>query len=89
VNEWPNTDFDNTSVTNWVQILSGGPPKDGIPALDSVTFTSVDAEGQLQPREPVITLEIEGEVPRAYPIRYSARCAILASRLTGEPTQAC
>jgi len=70
VNEWPNTDFDNTSVTNWVQILSGGPPKDGIPALDSVTFTSVDAEGQLQPREPVITLEIEGEVPRAYPIRY-------------------
>ena len=70
VHEWPNTDFENTSVTNWVQVLSGGPPKDGIPALDEVTFTSVDAETQLQPLEPVITLEIEGEVPRAYPIRY-------------------
>ena len=31
-NEWPNTDFTQTSV-GWSEILSGGPPKDGIPAL--------------------------------------------------------
>ncbi len=68
--EWPNTDFENTSVENWVEILSGGPPKDGIPALDNPTFVAVADKADLLPREPVITLEIEGEVPRAYPIRY-------------------
>jgi hypothetical protein len=68
--EWPNTDFDNTSVENWVEILSGGPPKDGIPALDDPTFVDVAVKTDLTAREPVITLEIEGEVPRAYPIRY-------------------
>ena len=68
--EWPNTDFETTSVENWVEILSGGPPKDGIPALDNPTFTAVADKPELAPREPVITLEIEGETPRAYPVRY-------------------
>jgi hypothetical protein len=68
--EWPNTDFDKTSIENWVEILSGGPSKDGIPALDNPTFGPVADKSDLLPREPVITLEIEGEVPRAYPIRY-------------------
>jgi len=68
--EWPDTDFEKTSVESWVEILSGGPPKDGIPALDDPSFVSVAAKTDLTPREPVITLEIEGEVPRAYPIRY-------------------
>lgn len=70
VNEWPNTDFNSTSVENWVEILSGGPPKDGIPALTDPVFISAGDENRLQPREPVITLEIPGEVPRAYPLRY-------------------
>ena len=68
--EWPNTDFENTSVERWVEIMSGGPPKDGIPALDDPTFVSVSDKIDLMPREPVITLEIEGTTPRAYPIRY-------------------
>ena len=68
--EWPNTDFENTSVENWVEIMSGGPPKDGIPALDNPEFVAVADKPDLLPREPVITLEIAGETPRAYPIRY-------------------
>ncbi len=68
--EWPNTNFENTSVDNWVQIMSGGPPKDGIPALDDPTFVAVVDKPDLMAREPVITVEIEGETPRAYPIRY-------------------
>jgi hypothetical protein len=68
--EWPNTNFEENSVENWVEILSGGPPKDGIPALDNPSFQSVLDETALTPREPVITLEIEGATPRAYPIRY-------------------
>lgn len=68
--EWPNTEFENTTVENWTEILSGGPPKDGIPALDSVSFISVSQEQKVEDREPVIAVEIDGETPRAYPIRY-------------------
>ena len=68
--EWPNTDFSKTNVPSWVEILSGGPPKDGIPALDGAIFVNAGEGPILDPLEPVIALEIEGEVPRAYPIRY-------------------
>ncbi|WP_375255630.1 DUF3179 domain-containing protein [Yoonia sp.] len=68
--EWPNTNFARTSVESWVEIISGGPPKDGIPALDDPDFIAVSDEMNLTLREPVITLEIDGEAPRAYPIRY-------------------
>ncbi|NNE51997.1 MAG: hypothetical protein HKN30_06290, partial [Sulfitobacter sp.] len=36
--EWPDTDFSKTSVESWAEIMSGGPPKDGIPALDGPQF---------------------------------------------------
>ncbi|MCH2093500.1 MAG: DUF3179 domain-containing protein [Rhodobacteraceae bacterium] len=68
--EWPRTDFSQTTITNWAEIMSGGPPKDGIPALDDPQFIFVDAETQIADTEPVITVEIDGETPRAYPIRY-------------------
>lgn len=68
--EWPNTDFENTSVQSWVEILSGGPPKDGIPAIDGPSFIAVLDEDRITDREPVIALEMPGETPRAYPIRY-------------------
>ena len=68
--EWPNTDFTQTTIPNWVEIMSGGPPKDGIPALDDPDFMPVADEERIGDREPVITLEIDGETPRAYPIRY-------------------
>lgn len=67
--EWPRTDFDNTSVS-WIEVMSGGPPKDGIPALDDPSFINVADESRIAPLEPVITLELDGETPRAYPIRY-------------------
>lgn len=57
-------------MASWVETLSGGPSKDGIPALDAPTFHTVAQEGLLTPREPVITVEIEGETPRAYLIRH-------------------
>lgn len=67
--EWPNTDFSRTSV-DFIEIMSGGPPKDGIPAVDDPSFISVNEESRLGEREPVITLEFDGKLPRAYPIRY-------------------
>jgi hypothetical protein len=68
--EWPDTDFSKTTVESWKEILSGGPPKDGIPALDSPSFHRAGEVRGLDPREPVITLELDGQTPRAYPIRY-------------------
>ncbi len=68
--EWPRTDFSRSSVENWAEILSGGPPRDGIPALDAPAMQSVASKTGLEPREPVIALEMDGETPRAYPIRY-------------------
>ena len=60
--EWPQTDFENTTIENWAEILSGGPPKDGIPAIDGPSFISVTEESRIGDREPVITVEIEGEI---------------------------
>ncbi len=68
--EFPKTDFSQTSVENWTEILSGGPGRDGIPALSSPEFVPVVDETRIGAREPVITLEMEGALPRAYPIRY-------------------
>lgn len=68
--EWPRTDFSVTSVKSWTEIMSGGPPRDGIPALNAVTFHLVADEHALSAREPVITVELPGQVPRAYPLRY-------------------
>lgn len=70
VSEWPKTDFGNTSVSSWIEVMSGGPPRDGIPALDDPPFHSVGDENALEPQEPVITVEIAGQAARAYPLRY-------------------
>jgi hypothetical protein len=66
--EWPRTDFTRHSV-DLTEILSGGPPKDGIPAVDEPTFRPAREETAIGDREPVLTVELGGEV-RAYPIRY-------------------
>lgn len=66
--EWPKTDFTNSSVDH-DEIMSGGPPKDGIPAIDNPSFVdNDDASEWLGDKEPVIAMEIGG-VARAYPLQ--------------------
>lgn len=67
--EWPKTDFEKTTVENWVEIMSGGPPKDGIPALSNPKFRKAITETRIGGTEPVITVEINGDA-RTYPVRY-------------------
>lgn len=51
------------------QILSGGPPKDGIPPIDHPKFISIpEASKQLSDKEPGLALEIGG-VDRFYPFQ--------------------
>ncbi len=83
--EWPETDFRKTSIKNWIEILSGGPPKDGIPALSDPQFIRVSDEEEIMASEPVITLEILGAEPRAYPIRYLTWHEIVNDTVGGVP----
>ena len=83
--QWPDTDFEQTSITDWTEILSGGPPKDGIPALDGADFLAVADETRIGDREPVITVEIDGAEPRAYPIRYLTWHEIVNDEIGGIP----
>lgn len=49
-------------------ILQGGPPKDGIPAIDRPTFVNARDARNLQPADMVLAI-IRNAVAKAYPIR--------------------
>lgn len=68
--DWPNTDFNKTSIKSWTEIQSGGPPRDGVLAIDTPKFLRASGENSLQANEPVITEALLGASERAYPIRY-------------------
>ncbi len=62
------TDFSRFTVP-LDEIVSGGPPKDGIPAIDNPTFEDVRrADRWLKDREPVVLVDLDG-VAKAYPLR--------------------
>ncbi|MCI0393891.1 MAG: DUF3179 domain-containing protein [Chloroflexi bacterium] len=59
----------NRHTIRYEEILSGGPPRDGIPSIDDPQFISPAAAGEwLAGNEPVVALEIDGDV-RAYPLQ--------------------
>ncbi len=64
---WPETDFSKHSI-DYAEIFSGGPPPDGIPAIDNPVFEDVaTANGWLGDDWPVMFFELNGDV-RAYPL---------------------
>ena len=78
------TDFSRHTVL-YSDILSGGPPKDGIPAIDNPTFTSVQvADEYLEDLEPVVFLQI-GEDARAYPLQVLTWHEIVNDVVDGKP----
>lgn len=64
---WTKTDFSKTRI-RWSEILSGGPPKDGIPSIDKPIFKNAADGSELTDKDPVIGLAI-GDDARAYPLR--------------------
>ncbi|PWJ18067.1 DUF3179 domain-containing protein [Jannaschia seohaensis] len=82
--EWPGTDFSRSAIP-WIEVRSGGPGRDGIPALDAPDFIPAADETRLAAREPVIALEMPGAVPRAYPIRYLTWHEIVNDTVGGLP----
>jgi hypothetical protein len=78
------TDFSKHTIP-YSEILSGGPPKDGIPALDEPQTVSVSAaDGWLEPVEPVVLVRV-GDEARAYPIQILIWHEIVNDTLAGEP----
>ncbi len=78
------TDFSRHSVP-LTQIVSGGPPKDGIPAIDRPRFVSAAAaDTWLKPQEPVILVAHGGDT-RAYPLEILIWHEIVNDTLGGMP----
>jgi hypothetical protein len=82
--EWPHTDFVRHTVP-LQEIQSGGPPKNGIPAIDRPRFESVDVAARwLDFAEPVIALELGGRA-KAYPLSVLIWHEIVNDRLAETP----
>ncbi|HSH03435.1 MAG TPA: DUF3179 domain-containing protein [Anaerolineae bacterium] len=75
----------NKRTIDYSEILSGGPPRDGIPSVDEPKFESIDeAAVWLVDNEPVIVVELDDEA-RAYPLSILTRHEIVNDELAGEP----
>jgi Protein of unknown function (DUF3179) len=60
---------EESSIVSLDQIVSGGPPPDGIPSIDKPRFTSVhEADKILEDSELVVGLDVNGDI-RAYPLQ--------------------
>ncbi len=82
--EWPKTDFSKRTV-ELSEIESGGPPKDGIPAIDRPRFVGARAaRAWLGAKEPVIVLRVAREA-RAYPLQILMFHEIVNDTVAGTP----
>jgi hypothetical protein len=77
------TDFTRNAVA-LSEIRSGGPAKDGIPAIDAPKFMPVGEATGLEDRDPVIRLVVNGEA-RAYPLAVLMWHEIANDRIGGVP----
>jgi len=78
------TDF-SISAVSFDEILSGGPPKDGIPSIDDPKFISVeDADEWIGALEPIIQVSINQKV-KGYPIQILTWHEIVNDTVGGVP----
>ena len=77
------TDFTRASVPSG-EFLSGGPGKDGIPAIEAPKFISVADATFVDDREPVLTLVVRGDA-RAYPVQILIWHELVNDLVGGKP----
>jgi hypothetical protein len=75
-----------TQIVPLDQIVSGGPPRDGIPSIDNPKFLSTEEASSnfLQGSDLVVGLEINGDV-RAYPLKILVWHEIVNDDVGGTP----
>jgi hypothetical protein len=67
--ETKKNDFDlSQSLVSMNKIMAGGPPRDGIPAIDEPKFVDAGEADFIKPKDNILGLVIDG-VARAYPIK--------------------
>jgi len=67
------------------EIVSGGPPQDGIPSIDNPKFVSVsEADKFLQDADQVVGLNVNGDI-RAYPLQILVWHEIVNDNVGGTP----
>ncbi|MHC4617803.1 MAG: DUF3179 domain-containing protein [Planctomycetota bacterium] len=72
-------------IVELYELEAGGPGKDGIPAIDRPKFVKTEmAHKWLKPREPVISLVVNGEA-KAYPLQILIWHEIVNDRIGGVP----
>src|SRR5262245_1890913 len=81
--EWLKTD-ESKRLVPLDEIISGGPPPDGIPAIDRPAFVAPQQVTWLKPKEPVLALEIGGDA-RAYPLQILMWHEIVNDTVGGKP----
>jgi hypothetical protein len=77
------TDF-SQSLIDLSEVVSGGPPRDGIPSIDDPIFAPARSLTDLGEHEPLIRLEVDGEV-RGYPLRILTWHEIVNDEIVGRP----
>lgn len=77
------TDFSKSTI-DFTSVMSGGPPKDGIPPIDDPVFLPVAEAAGLDDQEPVMSVVIDGAA-RAYPLRIMIWHEIVNDTLAGRP----
>ncbi len=78
------TDFSIHSI-NLSEVMGGGPPRDGIPAIDKPKFISIkEAKKWLGFENPVVSLEVNG-VAKAYPLEILIWHEIVNDRISNIP----
>jgi len=81
--EFPKTNFDK-AIVDLDEIVSGGPPKDGIPSIDRPEFRPASNAEWLEDRSPVMSVAVGGEA-RAYPFAILIRHEIVNDRIGDLP----
>ena len=79
---WRQTDFSKCTI-DLQEIISGGPPKDGIPPIDNPQFQPA-SEVDINTREPVISVSYAGEA-KAYPLSILTWHEIVNDEIGGKP----
>ena len=77
------TDFSRTTI-DYAEIMTGGPPKDGIPSIDEPAFESVaEADEWLGELEAVQVVNLNGDA-RAYPAQVMVWHELVNDTVGGE-----
>jgi len=82
--EFPQTNYKKASV-DISEIMTGGPPRDGIPSINFPQFIDIEAASEwLKDPEPVISLQHKGVV-KAYPLQILMYHEIANDEIAGDP----